>query len=165
MALVLALQPFLPWSWNQGHKFWPNLAVSPNEQMEILSNPFFYIVLDVNKLTKHAIWLKPFSNPKLLRYGWRPSHWLQLYRGIFCESRLLWVYNYICDFWARKKSSVFSWAGRVPIEKTASVRLKLYLYTFIWAFKIFGVKTLMGVERFEVRFLAIFSVDHKVFTC
>ena len=62
-------------------------------------------------------------------------------------------------------SSVFSWAGRVPIEKTASVRLKPYLYTFIWPFKIFGVKTLMGVEWFEVHFLAIFWVDHKVFTC
>ena len=53
----------------------------------------------------------------------------------------------------------------MPIEKTASVRLKPYLYTFIYAFKIFGVKTLVGVERFEVHFLAIFWIDHKVFTC
>ena len=51
---------------------------------------------------------------------------------------------------------------RVPIEKTDLVRLKLYLYTLLWAFKIFGVKTLMGVERFEVHFLAIFLVDYKV---
>ena len=43
----------------------------------------------------------------------------------------------------------------MPIEKIASVRLKPYLYTSIWPFKIFGVKTLMGVERCEVHFLAI----------
>ena len=44
----------------------------------------------------------------------------------------------------------------MPIEKTASVRLKPYLCTFILPFKIFAVKTPMCVERFEVNFLAIF---------
>ena len=30
-------------------------------------------------------------------------------------------------FWGRKKKFSFSWAGRVPIEKTASVRLKAFV--------------------------------------
>ena len=53
-CLVFTFVPFLPRFCYQGLKFWPNLAVSPIEHMEIFSNPFFYIVLDVNKLTKHA---------------------------------------------------------------------------------------------------------------
>ena len=68
LPLVFTFVPVLPRFCYQGLKFWPNLAVSPIEQMEILSNPFFYIVLDVNKLTKHAVWLKPFSNPNSVPY-------------------------------------------------------------------------------------------------
>ena len=62
------------------------------------------------------------------------------------------------DFIFRKKKncSVFSWAGRLPIDKTASVRLKPKLCTFIWANKIFGVKTFMGLEWLEAHFFVAF---------
>ena len=65
-------------------------------------------------------------------------------------------------FLGKKICSVFSWAGRVPIEKTASVRSKPKLCTFIWANKIFGVKTLMGLDRLKVHFLTLFPINRKV---
>ena len=60
-------------------------------------------------------------------------------------------------FRQKKNCSVFSRAQKVLIEKTASVRLKPHLCTSICSNEIFGVKTLMGVERFEVNFRLIFS--------
>ena len=85
--------------------------------------------------------------------------------GIFASQDSYGFTATYANFEQEKKVKFFSWIGRVPIEKTVSVRLKPYLYTSIWPFKIFGVKTLMGVERCEDHFLAIFWVYHKVFTC
>ena len=43
------------------------------------------------KKYKRCYWPRRVSNQKLLRYDWRPTHRLQLYRGDFCESKPLWV--------------------------------------------------------------------------
>ncbi|SVE26860.1 uncharacterized protein METZ01_LOCUS479714 [marine metagenome] len=61
---------------------------------------------------------------------------------------------------SKKNFAVFFRARSLPISKIYLVRLKTCLYTFIWAFGIFGDKTLMGLELFEDHFLTLFSTDH-----
>ena len=47
-------------------------------------------------------------------------------------------------------------------SKFASVRLKTYLNEKKQNLQFLWVKTVMGVERFVVNFLTLFSIDHKV---
>ena len=56
-----------------------------------------------------------------------------------------------------KNFAVFFRAMRWPISIFALVRLKPYPSAFISPKDIFGTKTSIGVERFEVHFRAIFS--------
>ena len=57
---------------------------------------------------------------------------------------------------AKKNFAVFFRARSLSNSKIDLVQLKAYLYTFIRAFLIFGVKTFMGLELFEAHFLTLF---------
>ena len=81
-------------------------------------------------------------------------------------SKVLWEHHSIKKFLdAKKKFSYRFGVKKASKSKFASVRLKTYLNEKKQNLQFFWVKTVMGVERFEVHFLAIFWIDHKVFTC
>ena len=65
-------------------------------------------------------------------------------------------------FRRKKKFSYRFGVKKASQSKFASVRLKTYLNEKTQILHFLWVKTVMGVERFEVHFLTLFSIDHKV---
>ena len=63
----------------------------------------------------------------------------------------------------KKKISYRFGVKKASKSKFASVRLKTYLNEKIQILQFLWVKTVMGVERFEVQSLTLFSIDQKVF--
>ena len=66
-------------------------------------------------------------------------------------------------FRRKKKFSYRFGVKKASKSKVASRRLKTYLNEKIQILQFLWVKTVMGVERFEVQSLTLFSIDQKVF--
>ena len=78
-------------------------------------------------------------------------------------SKVLWEHHSIKKFLdAKKKFSFRFGVKKASKSKFASVRLKTYLNEKKQNLQFLWVKTVMGVERFEVHFLTLFSIYLKV---
>ena len=87
----------------------------------------------------------------------------QFDRENFFVSKVLWEHHSIEKFLdAKKKFSYRFGVKKASKSKFASVRLKTYLNEKKQNLQFLWVKTVMGLERFVVHFLTLFSIDQKV---
>ena len=119
-----------------------------------------------------SIWLKigqriAYGQGVIATRGFRACQNSYGFRAIWSWQILSSKFSILRDLlrnliFGKKNFVVFFRARSLPNSKIDLVQLKAYLYTFIWAFSIFWVKTLMGLELFEAHFWHFFSTDQKV---